>query len=91
MSAFTGARSVLFCATDKQVYEYARGLREMGYPIAPYFSSYCRPAKVTLRANNMDYANKVWSTTLKLVGLPEDYLEGVLGHKTLSDEQDRDL
>ncbi|KAL2631544.1 hypothetical protein R1flu_016230 [Riccia fluitans] len=33
------ARSVIFCATDKQVFAYARALREMGCPVSPYFSS----------------------------------------------------
>lgn len=74
-----GARSALFCATDQQVYQFARGLRDMGCPIAPYFSSRCRPSKVASVADDLEYAEKVYNKTLDLVGLPRDYVDRANG------------
>jgi hypothetical protein len=80
-----GARSALFCATDQTVFQYTRMLREMGMPLAPYFGSSCRPAKVSSLADDMEYCEKVYQKTLELVGLPEDHLDKALGNKTSSD------
>jgi hypothetical protein len=74
----TGARSVLFCAADKKVQEYARALRGLGYPLVPYFGSDCKPASVAHQAHDMEKAQLVWQQTLKLVDLPLDCIELVL-------------
>ncbi|CAK9218728.1 unnamed protein product [Sphagnum jensenii] len=73
-----GARSVLFCAADKKVQEYARALRGLGYPLVPYFGSDCKPASVAHQAHDMEKAQLVWQQTLKLVDLPLDCIELVL-------------
>ncbi|BBN08921.1 hypothetical protein MPTK1_4g15580 [Marchantia polymorpha subsp. ruderalis] len=75
LSAAEGARGVIFCATDKQVFAYTRALREMGQPICPYFSSNCKPADVAKLANDMETAMKVWNKTLELLDLPADIVE----------------
>ncbi|EFJ10574.1 hypothetical protein SELMODRAFT_272004 [Selaginella moellendorffii] len=73
-----GARSVLFCATDPHVLEYARAIRASNYPSAPYFSSACTPVSVAKQAMDLDAAFKTWNKTLELVGLPDYYFQRVV-------------
>ncbi|CAM6106369.1 unnamed protein product [Calypogeia fissa] len=87
-SPLEGSRSVLYVATDNKVFQYTRALRDMGVPIAPYFTPSCRPSKVHRLADDVEHMEKVYSKTLELVGLPEDYLDGVLGNKTFSNPVD---
>ncbi|KAJ7562001.1 hypothetical protein O6H91_03G051900 [Diphasiastrum complanatum] len=73
-----GARSILFCATDSSVQEYAQGARNLAYESVPYFTSSCNAVKVAKQARDMDMALKIWNKTLKLVNLPPDYLDQIL-------------
>lgn len=70
-----GARSVLFCAKDKQVQDYARALRGLNYPLAPYFGSDCKPCSVARQVHDMDKAHLVWQETLRLLDLPVECVE----------------
>ncbi|XP_073386417.1 dehydrogenase/reductase SDR family member FEY isoform X4 [Physcomitrium patens] len=74
-SPLEGARSLLFCVTDKQVQDYARALRSISYPLAPYFGSDCRPCAVARQVHDMHKANLVWQETLRLVGIPVEVVE----------------
>lgn len=73
-----GARSVLFCATDKQVQDHARRLRSFGYPLAPYFGPDLKIWPVGKQALDMETAHLLWEETFKLIGLPADYIEAAL-------------
>lgn len=85
MSSVAGARSVLFCATDEQVYEYARALRETQRPLAPYYSPSCKPGRLANHAaDDLECAERVYKKTLELVGLPDDYLDRALGNRTFA-------
>lgn len=79
---------MLFCATDQKVSQYARDLREQRFPSPPYFVSSCRPGKVSSLVDDLKNAEKVYSKTLEVVGLPEDYLGRALGNKKVSDPMD---
>jgi hypothetical protein len=70
-----GARSVLFCATDQQVQDYARALRGVSYPLAPYLGSDCKPCSVAREVHDMDKAQLVWQETLRLVGMSVECVE----------------
>lgn len=70
-----GARSVLFCAKDKLVQDYARGLRGLNYPLAPYFGSDCKPCSVARQVHDMDKAHLVWQETLKSLDIPVECVE----------------
>ncbi|CAM6121042.1 unnamed protein product [Calypogeia fissa] len=87
-SSLTGARSVLFCATDQQVLEYARAQRETGFPVPPYFLPTCKPGEVASHAQDLASAEKVFSKTLELVGLPEDYIDTALTNESVSSRVD---
>eukprot|EP00249_Psilotum_nudum_P010128 c22349_g1_i1 orf=334-1440(+) len=73
-----GARSVLFCATDPQVPEYASALRAEGWPICALFSSDCKPCSSSKQAQDTQMAFSIWEKTLELIGLSEEFLEKVL-------------
>lgn len=79
-----GSRSVLFCAIDKQVQDYARALRGLKYPLAPYFGSDCKPCSVARQVHDMDKAHLVWQETLRLLSLPMGCVEAAVteGHPT---------
>ncbi|CAM6119988.1 unnamed protein product [Calypogeia fissa] len=83
-SSLTGARSVLFCATDQQVLEDARAQRETGFPVPPYFLPTCKPGEVASHAQDLVSAEKVFGKTLELVGLPEDYIDTALTNESVS-------
>jgi len=74
----TGARSVLFCATDKQVQDHARRLRTLGYPLAPYYGPDLKIWSIAKQALDMEKAHLAWEETLKLVDLPADCIETAL-------------
>ncbi|KAJ7565594.1 hypothetical protein O6H91_02G066000 [Diphasiastrum complanatum] len=87
-SPLEGARSVLFCATDSRVQEYAQGVRSSAYPSVPYFTSSCNPVKVSNQAMDMDMALKIWNETLKLVNLPPDYLDQIFEGSNPSEQHE---
>lgn len=62
--AAEGARSVLFCATAKEI------RREGQSAGCIYYSSNCKPAKVSAEAANTDKCLQIWYKTLALLGLP---------------------
>ncbi|KAG9439378.1 hypothetical protein H6P81_019543 [Aristolochia fimbriata] len=65
-----GARSVLFCATDDQISEnLVKGFA--------YYSSNCKPGKISPQAGDMDSCMEVWNKTLEISRLKTDYLEQV--------------
>ena len=66
---------MLFCATDKQVQDHARCLRDLGYPLAPYFGPDLKIWAVGKQALDMERAHLLWEETLKLVDLPADCIE----------------
>ncbi|KAG0564116.1 hypothetical protein KC19_8G084200 [Ceratodon purpureus] len=78
LSPVEGSRSVLFCATDQQVQDYARALRGLSYPLAPYFGSDCKPCSVARQVHDMDKAQLVWHETLRLVGMPVESIEAAV-------------
>lgn len=80
----TGARSVLYCATDKQVQEHARHLRALGYPLAPYYGPDLKIWQIAKQALDMEKAHFVWEETLKIVGLPADCVESALSETVQS-------
>lgn len=64
--AAEGARSVLFCATASEI-------RRKGQSAGCiYYSSNCKPAKVSAQAADTDKCLQVWDKTLELLGLPMD-------------------
>ncbi|XP_068655952.1 dehydrogenase/reductase SDR family member FEY-like [Aristolochia californica] len=66
-----GARSVLFCATDDQVADnLVKGFA--------YYSSNCKPGKVSPQAGDMESCMGVWKKTLEISRVKLDYLEQVL-------------
>ena len=69
---------MLFCATDKQVQDYARALRGLNYPLAPYFGSDCKPCSVARQVHDMDKAQLVWQETLRLLDLPVECVEAAV-------------
>ncbi len=66
---------MLFCAKDKQVQDYARALRGVNYPLAPYFGSDCKPCSVARQVHDVDKANLVWQETLRLLEFPVEGVE----------------
>ncbi|XP_030485160.2 dehydrogenase/reductase SDR family member FEY [Cannabis sativa] len=62
-----GARSVLYCATSKDVVENL----DKGFA---YYSSNCKPGKMSPIAENMETCFKIWDETLKILGLDPNYL-----------------
>lgn len=79
-----GARSVLFCATDKLVQDHARHLRSLGYPLAPYFGPDLKIWSVAKQALDVEKAHLVWEETLKLVDLPADCIDTALSGSFLT-------
>lgn len=61
-----GARSVLFCATTREI-------RRKGQSAGCiYYSSNCKPAKVSAEAADTEKCLQVWDKTVALLGLPMD-------------------
>lgn len=79
LSSAEGARSVLHCATDPQVLEYADALRAEGWPVCPYYSSDCKPKVTTRQAQNIGIAFKVWEKTREAIGLSNGFMDRLLG------------
>ncbi|KAJ4981618.1 hypothetical protein NE237_032455 [Protea cynaroides] len=65
-----GARSVLFCATSADVVAHlVRGFA--------YYSCYCKPARMSPRAADMDACMEVWQKTMEILKLDVDYLSNM--------------
>ena len=69
---------MLFCAADQQVQDYARALRGISYPLAPYFGSDCKPCSVARQVHDMHKAQLVWQETLRLVGMAEECVDAAV-------------
>lgn len=67
--AAEGARSVLFCATAKEI---GRKGQSEG---CIYYSSNCKPSNVSAQAADNAKCFQVWDKTLGLLGLPKDCIE----------------
>lgn len=78
LSSLEGARSVLHCATDPQVLEYAEGLRAEGWPVCPYYSSDCKPNATTRQAQNVGVAFQLWEKTREVIGISNELMEKLL-------------
>lgn len=78
LSSLEGARSVLFCATDPQVLEYAEALRAEGWPVCSYYSSDCKPNATSKHAQNVAVAFKLWDKTRELIGLSDEDVDKLL-------------
>ncbi|KAH7533651.1 hypothetical protein FEM48_Zijuj04G0154300 [Ziziphus jujuba var. spinosa] len=66
-----GARSVLYCATSGELVDnMVKGFA--------YYSSNCKPAKVSPQANDMKACKDVWEETLNILGLDFNYLSQIL-------------
>eukprot|EP00250_Pteridium_aquilinum_P020650 c24896_g1_i4 orf=360-1463(+) len=92
LSSLEGARSVLYCATDPQVLEYAQGLRAEGWPVCSYYSSDCKPNATTRQAQSVDVAFKLWEKTREVIGLSNGHLEKLLlGEDITSDFKEEPL
>ena len=81
---YLGARSVLYCATDPNVMEYADALKEEGWPVCSYYSADCKPNAATRQAQNMDLAFQVWEKTREAIGLSNALVEKLLEGKDVS-------
>ncbi|KAH7438236.1 hypothetical protein KP509_04G006700 [Ceratopteris richardii] len=78
LSSLEGARSVLFCATDPQVVQYADALKAKGWPVCSYYSSICKPNDTSKHAQNMNLALRLWEKTAEIIGLSTEDIEKLL-------------
>lgn len=67
--AAEGARSVLFCATTRDIRQKEQSTGCI------YYSSNCKPAKVSAQAADTAECLQVWDKTLAVLGLPMDCTE----------------
>ncbi|PON89656.1 Short-chain dehydrogenase/reductase [Trema orientale] len=65
-----GARSVLYCATSDGVVDSL----DKGFA---YYSSNCKPAKVSPLADKMEVCLEIWEETLNILGLDVYYLSHI--------------
>ncbi|XXG68335.1 hypothetical protein AAC387_Pa06g1447 [Persea americana] len=70
-----GARSVLFCATSKDMADnLVKGFA--------YYSCNCKPARMSPQATDLEVCLEVWKKTLEILGLSIDYLKQVAANNT---------
>ncbi|XP_062106957.1 dehydrogenase/reductase SDR family member FEY-like [Humulus lupulus] len=62
-----GARSVLYCATSNDVVDNL----DKGFA---YYSSNCKPGKMSPLADKLEICLEIWEETLKILGLDDKYL-----------------
>ncbi|KAL1206692.1 Dehydrogenase/reductase SDR family member FEY [Cardamine amara subsp. amara] len=72
-----GCRSSLFSATDPQIPDHYQNLKtnDDKSVFTLFISQNCKPTNCSQEAHNVETANRVWETTLELIGLPLDALE----------------
>ncbi|KAL9224787.1 hypothetical protein vseg_000790 [Gypsophila vaccaria] len=73
-----GSRSTLFAATDPQVPEYCKSLKDDESPTCGFISHNCRFSKPSKEAHNTGTAFRVWQKTLEMVGLPLDVVDKLI-------------
>ncbi|XP_068653992.1 dehydrogenase/reductase SDR family member FEY-like [Aristolochia californica] len=69
-----GARSVLFCATDDLVADNL--VKDFAY-----YSSNCKPGKVSPQVGDMNSCIEVWKETLEISRVKADYVEQVFANR----------